>query len=188
MFRFLFAYLLLQHGLQQTESQCSLCRSTRFGDIDDTELLVREELHQFCEVILSDVITGINDIRIFAVFGYEGIKSRTERLIHSASAEIRTADTGYNHYFATTTQFVRRSLYFSEELIRDRGGQMYPSDVVVSCSLTILQEEVGGFGLRLQFLQSSGVHKARCVLQTQFHDYCNLVVNDLIIGFAFWRL
>ena len=136
---FLFAYLLLQHGLQQTESQRGLCRRSRFGDIDDTELLVSKELHQFCQVVLADIIAGINDVRILAVFGYKRIEGRSQRLIHGTRAEVRTADTGYDNYLAAFTQLICASLYFCQELIRDRGGQVYPADIVVSCALTILQ-------------------------------------------------
>ena len=43
----LFALLLFELGLQQTERQCWLSGSTRFGDTDDTELLILQQLLQF---------------------------------------------------------------------------------------------------------------------------------------------
>ena len=101
MFRFLFAHLLLQHGLEQTEGECGLGSRTRFRDIDDTELLVRQELHQLCQIVLADVVAGIDYVRVLAVFGYEGVEGRSESLIHSTCTEIRTADTGYDNHLAT---------------------------------------------------------------------------------------
>ena len=160
---FLFADLLLEHGLQETERERGLGRCTGFGDIDDTELFVRQELHEFSEVVLTDVVTCIDYIRVFAVFGYEGIKSRAQRLIHSACAEVRTTDTGYDNDLTTATELVGTSLYLSEESVGDRGGEMHPTDVVVSGTLAILKQQVSCFGLRLELFESSGVHERGCV-------------------------
>lgn len=88
MFGFLFAHLFLQHGFQQTESQRGLGCSTGLGDVDDAELFVSKELHEFCQIILSDIISRIHYVRVLAVFGYKGVKRRTQRLIHSAGTQI----------------------------------------------------------------------------------------------------
>ena len=73
---FLFADLLLQHRLQQTESKRCLGRRTGLGDVDDTELFVCDKFHQLRQIVLANVITSIHHVRILTVFCYEGIKSR----------------------------------------------------------------------------------------------------------------
>ena len=114
MLRFLFADLLLEHGLQQTECERCLGRCTGFGDIDDTELLVCEELHELCQVVLTDVVTCIHYIRVLAIFCYEGIKSRSQSLIHSACTKVRTSDTDYYKYITVISYFFRGLLYTFE--------------------------------------------------------------------------
>ena len=138
MFGLFFAYLLLQHRLQQTESQSGLGRRSGLRDIDDTKLLVSQELHQLSQIVLTDIVSCVHYVRVLAILGYKRIECRSQSLIHRARTEVRTSDSCYDHYLAAFTQFICTGLHFCQESIGDRGGEMNPTDVVISGTLSVL--------------------------------------------------
>ena len=46
---------------------------------------------------------------------------------------------------------------------------MDPSDVIITGSLSVFQQQVSSFGFRLQLFQSSSVHERGCIFKTDLH-------------------
>ena len=66
-FCFLLATLIFALFLQQTESKGSLRGCSRLGNVDDTETLILQELGEFVQIILADVVASVKDCRILLV-------------------------------------------------------------------------------------------------------------------------
>ena len=164
-----FAAVFLKHGLQQTERESGLGRGARFGDVDDAELLALQELHEVGQVVLADVVAGIDHVRILATHGLIGVEGVLQSVVNGFRAEIRASDTGYHHHLATLAKVVGYGLYLVQKCVGNAARQVYPADVVVAGSFAGFQQFVCACCLRHGSSKSDLRHKAGCVFQIQLH-------------------
>ena len=89
--RTLTADLLLEQSLEDTEGNSGLRRRPTLGDIDDPEPLVREEVYELTQVVLTDVVPSEDHLRC-AVLPTVGCEGRGQSLDHGTGAEVTTSD------------------------------------------------------------------------------------------------
>ena len=84
---FVLADLLLEHCLEQTESESGLGGCAGFGDVNDAELATLEQRHKVSQIILADIVAGIDHDRVLAL-GHICVERRSQCLVHGACAQI----------------------------------------------------------------------------------------------------
>ena len=155
------ANLLFEHGLEDTEGEGGLGGGTRLGDIDDTELLLFQDVEEVGEVVLTDVVAGIDYDRILTG-GLVSIESACQSLVDGTRAEIGATDASYDNDFALLAKEVGGSLNVVEEFFGDARGKVNPTQEVVTSTLTGLEEFVASGGLSSDGCQCSSGNKALC--------------------------
>ena len=131
----LFALLLLQLSLQQTESQRWLGGGTRLRDTDDTKLLILQQRLQLVQIILADVLTRIHDSWLLAL---QPCKTAAQRVDHRFRTQVRTADTDAHDHLALLAKQVCGCLYV-RQLWTDVGWQVHPAQEIVTQARAVYQ-------------------------------------------------
>ena len=141
------AQLVLTLFLQETESKGGLCRRSRLGDIDDTELLSFQVSCQLSKIILTDIVSCKEDSRILLVID-KPCEAVSQGLDDGTGTEVRTADTCNDNHLTLLTERIGYCLNLTEELRRDARRQMQPSEEVIARASSLLQRFLCGSYMR----------------------------------------
>ena len=124
-------HLTLQKPFQYSEGNSRLCRRTTLRDIDDTETLIRKEVHQLAQIVFADVMPSENDVwsRVLSTVSCKG---RSQCLNDSTSPKVTPPDTNAHHIVTTLLQSMCGTLNLSKLIIGNFLRQVNPSKEVVS--------------------------------------------------------
>ena len=146
------AALLFALLLQQTEGKGGLGGGTRLADIDDAEALVAEQGGELEEVVLGDVVSGIDDGGAGGLL--KGLEVAVQRLDDGTGTKVAAADAADDHHVALVAECAGRGFDVGKGVVADAAGQMEPADEIVAGTGTLFKGTKGGFHLRLQRLDS----------------------------------
>ena len=144
----LLAVTLLDLGLYEAERDGRLGRRARLRNHDGGDRMLLQRGEQFGGVILRNVLSGENDrgVLLLLVQEFEGIAHGFE---HGLGAEVRAADADADDHVGLRAQF--RSLLPDgvDLVLRNRGGEVHPTQKIVAGAVARMQQGIGGlrFGL-----------------------------------------
>ena len=141
------ADVLLEQAAEDAESDGRLGRGAGFGDIDDTEVASTEQVAKLAEVILADLVAGVEDDGVRAVgAGTERVEAVREGFDHGACAEVAATDA--DHYDSLAgAQPLGRLLDVGQLGVGDGTGQVEPAEEVVAGAGAFIKGSETLFGL-----------------------------------------
>ena len=141
--------------LQQTEGQCGLGGGTALRDVDHAELLVLQIVGELEEIVLADVVTRKEDGGVLLVGDQPG-EAVAEGLDDGACSQLAAADACHDDGLAVGAQCVGAGLQFVEEGRCDTGGQVQPSEEVITGACALFQCLLGGLYFWLEGFYGAG--------------------------------
>ena len=146
MLSLLFADLIFQLLLQHTERQSRFGCRTGLGDIDDTKLFVLQYFTQFIQIILSDVVTCIEQNRVLAIGCVQPVEAVVQGFNDCFRTEVATTDTDSHDHLTLSAQHLSGLFDLSQFGLCDGRGQMKPTQKIITRTIALLQRSVAGIG------------------------------------------
>ena len=128
----LHAVFLLAVLFQDAESQGGFGGRARLGDHHHGVVAGVENVQQIVEVVLVDVVAGVEDVRVFAL--HVGGERVLQRLDDSAGAEVGAADADHHDHLRLFNQIGRNRFKVYDFLLRHIARKRDPAEEVVAAT------------------------------------------------------
>ena len=137
------ASLVLADGVfellfQDTESDGRLGRRPRLGDVDDTELFAFQRFCQFIEIVLADVVAGIEEDGVLAIL-LQPVEAVVEGFDDGLRPEVAAADADSDNDFALVAEDFSGILDVRQVFVGDGRREVEPAEEVVASAIAVVE-------------------------------------------------